>query len=215
MPLPFLPDPKIAHPILLPDGSAYEGAVFLKNVIDHPRFKVGDYTYADSFDCPKDWAFHLAPYLYHSSSEKLLIGKFGQIASGVKFITSSANHATRALTTYPFPIFKRAEVDGYQPDQRDTLIGHDVWLGNGAVILPGARIGHGVIVGAGAVVRGTIPDFSVVVGNPAQVVRTRFSAADIARLLALAWWDWPRDAIAAARPALEAADISALERCAP
>ncbi len=216
MPAPFaLPDATRRHPITLPDGTPHLGTVFLKNVIDHPRFVVGEYTYASDFDPPADWAARLAPFLFPFSQEWLTIGKFCQIAHGVRFIGSSANHATDGLTTFPFAVLDPAAMTGYQPDTRDMTIGHDVWLGYGAMVLPGARIGNGVIVGAGAVVRGSIPDYAVVTGNPASVVRMRFPDDVIARLNALAWWDWAPERIARARPALEAGDVDALERLAP
>ena len=216
MPAPFaLPDASRRHPITLPDGTPHLGTVFLKNVVDHPRFVVGDYTYASDFDPPEDWAARLAPFLFPFSQEWLTIGKFCQIAHGVRFIGSSANHATDGLTTFPFAVLDPAAMTGYQPDTRDMTIGHDVWLGYGAMVLPGARIGNGVIVGAGAVVRGSIPDYAVVTGNPASVVRMRFPDDVIARLNALAWWDWAPERIARARPALEAGDVDALKRLAP
>ncbi|MDD9730416.1 antibiotic acetyltransferase [Mameliella sp. AT18] len=215
MPGPSLPAPDAAFPIILPDGTPHRGTVFLKNVIDHPRFEVGDYTYASDFDPPEDWAARLAPYLFPFSQEKLRIGKYCQIAHGVRFIGSSANHATDGLTTFPFAVFDPSTMLGYQPDSRDTVIGHDVWLGYGARVLPGARIGNGVIVGAGAVVRGTVPDYAVVTGNPAQVVKMRFAPQEIETLNALAWWDWPPELVARARPALEASDVAALQQIAP
>ncbi|MEM8654792.1 MAG: CatB-related O-acetyltransferase [Pseudomonadota bacterium] len=207
------PDANRAYPITLPDGSDHQGTVFLNRVIDHPAWEVGDYTYASNFAPVADWAAHLAPYLFGYGPEKLRIGRYGQIAHGVRFITSGANHAMDGLTTFPFPIFDPAQMATYQPDSRDTVIGHDVWLGHGAMICPGAQIGNGVIVGAGAVVRGTVPDYAIVAGNPAQVVRMRFSADDIATLITLAWWDWPADRIAAAVPALLAGDVRALASC--
>ncbi len=210
-----LPDPSEAFPVVLPDGSRHSGTVHLRAVIDHPRISVGAYTYASDFDPPADWAARLVPYLYPFSQDHLRIGKFCQIAQGVRFITSSANHETRGFSSFPFAIYDEAARVGYQPDTRDTVIGHDVWLGTGAMVAPGAQIGNGVIVGAGAVVRGTIPDYAVVAGNPAQVVRMRFDAATIARLQALAWWDWPPEAIARAHSALVAADLDALEALAP
>jgi len=210
-----LPDPNRRYPVTLPDGSEHTGMVFLSQVIDHPDFQVGDFTYASDFDPPQNWAQHLAPYLFPGSAERLIIGRFCQIAHGVRFITSSANHAMDGLTSYPFPVFDPEQMTSYQPDTRDTIIGHDVWLGYGALVLPGAQIGNGVIVGAGAVVRGKIPDYSIVTGNPAQVMRTRFAQSDIIRLLNLEWWHWPLPHIAAALPALLANDIAALERAAP
>lgn len=210
-----LPDPHRRYPITLPDGTNHAGTVFLRHAIDHPAFTVGDYTYASDFDPPQDWAARLAPYLFPSSAERLQIGKFGQIAHGVRFITSSANHAMDGATTFPFPVFDPAQMASYQPDTRDTIIGHDVWLGYGALILPGAQIGNGVIVGAGAVVRGHIPDYAIITGNPAQISRYRFPPQAIARLLRLQWWHWPAANITRALPALLKHDLAALERAAP
>lgn len=205
-----LPHAHLTHPITLPDGTSHSGTVYLKTVIDHPRMEIGDFTYASDFDPPQDWAARLAPYLFPFSQEKLSIGKYCQIAHGVRIIGSSANHDSRGISTFPFAVFDPDTMLGYQPDTRDTVIGHDVWLGYGALITPGATIGNGVIVGAGSVVRGRIPDYAVVAGNPAQVVRMRFSEAEIAQLNALAWWDWPPEKVAKARPLLEAGDVTAL-----
>lgn len=208
------PDAQRAYPITLPDGSEHTGTVFLSQVIDHPGWEVGAYTYASDFDPPEDWASRLAPYLF-GGPERLRIGRFCQIAHGVRFVTSGANHATDGLTTFPFPVFDPAQIGGYQPDRRDTVVGHDVWLGYGTIVCPGAQIGNGVMVGAGAVVRGRVPDYAVVTGNPAQVVRMRFDAETVAQLIGIAWWDWPADAVAAAVPALLSGDVDALAALAP
>lgn len=212
--MPFL-NASAAHPMRFPDGRVNEGLVHLNRVIDHPNIRIGDFTYASTFAPPDDWAARLAPYLYPGAPERLIIGRFGQIADRVRIITASANHPMRGLSTYPFAIFDHARVGDYI-DQisglPDTVIGHDVWLGDGAVLLPGARLGNGVIVGARAVVAGVVPDYAVVAGNPARVIRMRFPPGTIARLNALAWWDWPLARIDAATGALAAADIDALER---
>lgn len=210
-----VPDPKQPHPIALPDGALYPGMVMLNTVVANPQFQVGDYTYASDFDPPQDWGLRLAPYLFPFSQERLVIGKFCQIAQAVRFITASANHDQSGLTCYPFPVFSSETRVGYQPDQRDTVVGHDVWLGYGALILPGTTIGDGAIIGAGAVVRGDIPPYAVVTGNPATVTRLRFAPEVIARLLHLEWWHWPHEVIEAAGPALRDADLDALEALAP
>ncbi|MCA0927716.1 CatB-related O-acetyltransferase [Ruegeria profundi] len=210
-----LPDPCRRYPITLPDGSDHEGTVFLSQAIDHPRFQAGAFTYASDFDAPQDWASRLAPYLFPFSREKLVLGKFCQIAHGVRFITASANHAMDGLTSFPFPVFEPENMAGYQPDTRNTIVGNDVWIGYGALILPGARIGNGAIIGAGAVVRGDIPPYAMVTGNPAEVRRLRFDANTIQRLEALRWWDWPAAAIAQAESALLSGHIDELERLAP
>jgi hypothetical protein len=80
------------------------------------------------------------------------------------------------------------------------VIGDDVWIGHGAVILPGVRIGTGVAIGAGAVVSRSIPDFAVAVGVPARVIRYRFPEETRRRLLKLAWWNWDRKSLADALP---------------
>ncbi|TDK52668.1 CatB-related O-acetyltransferase [Antarcticimicrobium luteum] len=218
IPTPDFPTPDTRHPVRLPDGSRHPGTVFLRSAVDHPRWEVGEYSYASAFDPPADWAAHLAPYLFDFSPERLVIGRFCQIADGVRFITASANHRYDGFSSFPFAIF-----DGPTPGRPslpqgpgpDTRIGHDVWIGQGARILPGARLGSGVIVGAGAVVTGEVPPYAVVAGNPARVVRMRFDAATVARLLVLAWWDWPIDRIRAAEAAICGADLDALERAAP
>ena len=212
--MPKFPSPDTRFPVPLPDGSVHQGTVFLKAVLDHPRIEVGDYTYASSFDPPDDWAARLAPHLYPFSPERLVIGRFCQIAHRAVFITASANHRYDGFSSFPFAIFDDGPKDGRpsMPDPGpDTIIGNDVWIGQGATILPGARLGDGVIVGAGAVVGGIVPDYAVVAGNPARVVRTRFEDTTIARLKAVAWWDWPITRILAAEAEITGDDIEALE----
>ena len=212
-----LPDARCIHPVTLPDGTRHKGTVFLKPAIDHPRIEVGAFTYASDFDPPPPdgWAARLAPYLFPMSKDRLVIGRFCQIAHGVRFITASANHAWHGATSFPFGIFALDKEVMAQPDTRDTHVGHDVWIGYGALIGPGVRIGNGAIIGAGAVVRGDVPDYAVVTGNPARVARMRFGPAEVARLNRLAWWHWPEARIAAARPHLEAGDLDVLEAMAP
>ena len=209
--MPF-PSPDTRHPLILPDGTRHMGAVFLSAAIDHPRFEVGDYTYAFDAEAPEDWAGRLAPYLFPFSPERLVIGRFCQIANGARFITASANHRYDGISTYPFAIFDgdpagRPSMPTHFPD---TVIGNDVWIGDGATILPGARLGSGVIVGARAVVSGEVPDYAIVAGNPARVVRRRFPDEVIRHLMALAWWDWPIETIVAHEAEICGGDVAAL-----
>lgn len=217
MPVNFL-DSSSRYPMRFPDGRENRSLVHLNRVIDHPNIEIGDFTYASSFDSPSDWAAALAPYTYSGAPERLVIGRFGQIADGVRIITASANHPMAGISTYPFAIFDHDRVGDYIDqisDLPDTTIGHDVWLGDGAVVLPGARIGNGVIVGARAVVTGDVPDYAIVAGNPARIVRMRFENTVIDRLLGLAWWNWPVANIDAATGALANGDIDILARHAP
>lgn len=217
MPVSFL-DPDARHPMSFADGTPNRGLVHLSRAIDHPNIEIGDFTYASSFDPPEDWAQRLAPYTYAGAPERLRIGRFCQIADRVRIITASANHPMQGISTYPFAIFDHARLADYMTqiaDLPDTQIGHDVWLGDGAIILPGARIGNGVIVGAGAVVGGAVPDYAVVAGNPARVLRLRFPPADVGTLLELQWWHWPVDRIARATATLARGDVAGLAALAP
>mgnify|MGYP006274930859 CR=1 FL=1 len=223
MSAPSFPTPDTRHPIRLPEGTPHRGAVFLSAVIDHPRIAVGDYSYAFDRDPPGDgdgdgdWAGRIAPYLHLFSPERLVIGRFVQIAHGVRIITASANHRFDGFSSYPFAIFggggpeNRPSMPGPGPD---TVIGNDVWLGEGATLLPGARIGHGAIVGASAVVSGPVADYAIVAGNPAREIRRRVPRAVAERLVAVAWWDWPIARILAHEAAICGADLAALERAA-
>ncbi|RKE85583.1 CatB-related O-acetyltransferase [Rhizobium sp. AG855] len=209
--MPLL-DATATHPITLPDGSLYRDTVYLKNAIDHPRMEIGDYSYFTHAGKPEETALVLAPYLGHGCRERLIIGKFVQIARGCTFITSSANHPMTGFTTYPFRIFK-PETFGYKDlPVKDTVVGHDVWIGHGAAIMPGVTIGTGAIIAASAVVARDVPPYAVVGGNPASIIRMRFREEIVAELLAIAWWDWPLAKIEAHLIALETGDLDALKR---
>ena len=132
------------------------------------------------------------------------IGKFCSIASHVRINPgdhpmhrASQSHFTYRASAYfedtqdDFPFFQWRR-------ERPVAIGHDVWIGHGAVVLAGRTIGTGAVVGAGAIVTKDVPDYAIVVGNPARVVRMRFDAAIAERLKALAWWTWPHDHLRAA-----------------
>ncbi len=211
------PSPRTRNPVKLSDGTAHGGTVFLSAATDHPRIRVGDYSYASAHVPPDDWAGHLAPYLYDFSPERLIIGKFCQIADGVTFITASANHRHDGFSSFPFMIFTGggAAAPSMPPSGPDTAVGHDVWIGQGARIMPDAQIGNGLIIGAGAVVTGAIPDYAIVGGNPGRVLRTRFGPEIIETLNALAWWDWDIDTITAQEAVIAGGNLKALQAVGP
>lgn len=213
MAVPFL-DARARHPLRLPDGRIYTNTVWLRNVIDHPNIEVGAYTYYNDFEPVSDYAARLAPYLHPGAPERLIIGRFCQIAHGARFITSSADHPKRWFTSFPFAVFDHDQMPHFAEafaEGADTVIGNDVWIGDGARIMPGVTIGDGVIVGGGAVVTRDVPDWSVVAGNPGHVVRRRFSDEVCALLDRLAWWDRAPEDIRALVPVLASSDASLLE----
>ena len=206
------------HPVTLPDGTVLQNLVYLNQVIDHPNIEVGDYTYFNSFQPVDDFASRIAPYLYEGATERLKIGKFGQFANGVLFITSSANHPMRGFSTYPFAIFTPETMGAYAQENAatgDTIIGNDVWIGHDAKIMPGVTVGDGAIIGAGAVVASDVAPYAIVAGNPAQVVRMRFEPDVVRALLEIRWWDWPIEKIEENVSAIGAANLSDLRSVSP
>jgi virginiamycin A acetyltransferase len=188
--MPAIPaDPNLVHP--LPE---LPRLVLLKPLLTSPLIEVGEFTY---YDDPHDpTAFETRNVLYHYGPEKLIIGKFCAFAEGVRFLMNGANHRMDGPSTFPFPILggswtEHADLITGLPSRGDTVVGNDVWLGNGTTVMPGVRIGHGAITATGSVVVDDVPDYGIVGGNPARLIRRRYDDADIARLLALAWWDWP------------------------
>ncbi len=91
------------------------------------------------------------------------------------------------------------------------MVGNDVWFGYGSTVMPGVRIGHGAIIASRAVVVDDVPDYAIVGGNPAKVIRRRFSDEDVERLLAVAWWDWPAELVTKHVPAIMSGSIDELE----
>lgn len=189
--------------------------VFLKNVVNNPNIIVGDYTYYDDPDNPEDFERNV---LYHFEflGDKLIIGKFCAIASAVTFIMNGANHKMKAFTTYPFGIFGHGWEAGMPqladlPYKGDTVIENDVWIGYKATIMPGVRVGNGAIVAAHSVITKDVPPYSIVGGNPARVIRSRFSEAVTAVLQELKWWDWELTRITEKIPILISDDLDALQ----
>ena len=209
-----LPDATRRHPIILPDGSEHQATVHLNRVIDHPNMTIGDYSYWSDFSGEGDHAARLAPYLFPGSPERLTIGRFCQFAHGVRFITASANHPMRGFSTYPFAVFDPDDMQAYAQEvaaHGDTVVGNDVWIGYEALIMPGVTIGDGAIIAARSVVAADVPDYAVVAGNPARVIRQRFDPEIVRRLKALAWWDRPAGVIAMAADLIGGCDLDALE----
>ena len=191
--------------------------VYLQNVVTDPSITVGEYTTYDDFvRDPRDFQRSNVLYHYPINQERLTIGKFCSIACGAKFLFNSANHALGSLSTYPFPIFFEEwglpveDIPRAWDNKGDIVVGNDVWIGYEAVILAGVTIGDGAVVGARAVVTKDVPPYAIVGGVPAKLIRKRFSDGVIQRLLALKWWDWPVERIAANLEAIQSGDIRGL-----
>lgn len=154
------------------------------------RSNVGDYSYA----------VHGTQIAYAD------IGKFSNIAANVRIYASmhpmeraSLHHFTYRSSWYFEDETDDADFFAWRRSNRIT-IGHDTWIGHGAVIMPGVRIGHGAIIGSNAVVTKDVADFAIAVGVPAKTIRQRFPDDIADRMMALAWWDWPHDKLRTALP---------------
>src|SRR5262249_32101481 len=145
-----VPDPTNPNP-LADENARY--CVFVRPTITSEKIEVGDYTY---YDASRDaGSFEEDRVLYGFGPERLRIGKFCSIAAGVRFIMAAANHLSRGPSTYPFMIFPgrwrdtTAEIfHAHNVRKGDTVVGHDVWFGRDATVLPGVTIGDGAIIGA-------------------------------------------------------------------
>lgn len=204
----FGPDPNRPYPM-----ADQRRVCFIKPFIKAQNIIVGDYSYYDDPIDPEGFERNV---LYNFGNDRLIIGKFCAIATGVKFIMNGANHKLDAISTYPFPIFGHGwEGEMEQlinlPSRGDTVIGNDVWLGYESLIMPGVTVGDGAIIAARSVVVKDIPPYTIAGGNPAQPIKQRFDDQAIAQLLAIRWWDWPIDKITHNIPQIMAADLDALQ----
>jgi virginiamycin A acetyltransferase len=193
----------------------YDRLCFLKNVVQNPNIVVGDYTYYDDFEDVMNFEKNVK-YHFDFTGDKLIIGKFCMIASHVTFIMNGANHLTDAVTTYPFAIFgsgwEGAMEGKTYPSKGNIVVGNDVWIGYNATIMGGVTIGDGAIIGTNSVVTKDVEPYSIVGGNPAKVIKKRFSDDEIQALLEIKWWDWEIEKITAHVQLLTDNNIEALRK---
>lgn len=203
------PDPTNTHPM-----EGFPQVCFIKNSVKNPNILIGDFTYYDDPDDSENFERNV---LYHFPfiGDKLIIGKFCAIAKGVQFIMNGANHKMTGFSTFPFYIFgngweKSMPPIGELPYKGDTVIGNDVWIGYQALIMPGVKVGNGAIIASRSVVTSDVPPYAIVGGNPAKVIKTRFTDETIAALENLAWWDWPVEQITRNLTAIVTANLEEL-----
>ena len=198
----IMPNPNKVFPV-----TGFKTVTHVKPTITNPNIIVGDFTYY-SGDCFQKQVVHHQKFY----GDKLIIGKFCQIAHGVHFVMNGANHQMNAVTTYPFYIMEGWEQPvpplSELPVKGDTIVGNDVWIGENATILPGVKIGDGAIIGLNSVVASDVAPYTIVAGNPAKLIRHRFDEELTALLLRLKWWDKPIEEINSLIPLLTNSDLS-------
>lgn len=202
------PDPNTFYPI-----TGVTRTCYLKNIITNPQIIVGDYTY---YDDPEDiYNFEKnVLYLFDFMNDQLIIGKFCQIATGVRFIMNGSNHAMNGVSTYPFKVFGKSWSHGAMDviSKGNTVIGNDVWIGNNVTIMQGITVGDGAIIGTNSLVTKDVEPYAIVGGNPAKLIRKRFDDKTIEFLVQLAWWNWPVEKITKHLDAITTGNLESLAK---
>lgn len=183
-----------------------ETVTYVKPTIKNPNIIVGEFTYFSDVDFESHVTHH-----YDFYGDKLIIGKFCQIAAGVNFVMNGANHQMNAVSTFPFYIFEGWKQDvpplSEMPIKGDTVVGNDVWIGQNTTILPGIHIGDGAIIGMNSVVGSNVPPYTIVAGNPAGIIRKRFDDELIQLMLKFQWWNMSTDEINDLIPLLSSSNL--------
>ena len=156
---------------------------FLNEDPRYAQYSIGDFSYGGPLNV-ENWR----------AAATLKIGKFCSIGPDVT-VFLVGEHRTDWATTYPFylPPFSEAFerfYGGRSVTKGNVTIGNDVWIGQGATILSGVKIGDGAVVGACSVVTRDVPPYAIVAGNPSRLIRMRFDQETVDSLLKIKWWDW-------------------------
>ena len=159
-------------------------------IISGIKIKIGKFTYDTNWINVLVWDKEFA---------SVEIGRFCSISYGLKLFTGG-NHNSKWVSTYPFghtepSLGKIAPINNHPQKSKKIIIGNDVWIGRDVTIMSGVNIGDGVIIAANSHVVKSAPPYSIIGGNPAQIIRYRFDENTILKLLKLKWWDWPNEKI--------------------
>lgn len=192
------PEPRI-HPTAELKGCKLGPHVSIGERVVLREVTVGDFSYFER----------------HAEAIYTDIGKFCSIAANSRL--NALEHPIERITQHkvsyrPNEYFRYLGVDEAFRQRRQAkrvTLGHDVWIGHGAVVMPGVTIGNGAVVGANSVVTKDVAAYEIVAGAPAKRLRPRFEPAIASRIEALAWWDWPTDRLADAIPDMQALSIEA------
>lgn len=167
------------------------------------HFQIGDFTYYVGN----------GPFIIQDDLDtRLIVGKFCCLATKITVVLAG-DHRTDWVTTYPFNKLAPnayGYIKGHPKSKGDVVIGNDVWIAAGATILPGVHVGNGAVIGAGAFVTKDVPDYAIVGGNPAKLIRYRFDEETINKLLEIKWWDSDLETLSEIIPILQSNDIQKL-----
>ena len=123
-------------------------------------------------------------------SSNLTIGNYCSIATNVR-IFLGGNHKPQRVSTW---IYSEDDLPAIESNG-DVTIGNDVWLGFNATIMSGVTSGDGAVIAANALVTKDVPPYAIVGGNPAKIIKYRFTEEQIERLSKIKWWDWKEEVV--------------------
>jgi acetyltransferase-like isoleucine patch superfamily enzyme len=131
---------------------------------------------------------------WESDNAKLKVGKFCSISPDIN-IYLGGNHRTDWVTTYPFghiyqTVFHNYNGEGHPATKGNVIIGNDVWIANNVTIMSGVTVGDGAVIANNSHVVKNVEPYSIVGGNPAKIIKFRFTPDEIEKLLIIKWWDW-------------------------
>ena len=199
----------------------YRDSVMIKDRTMCKHIIAGDYSYYAGYYHGKKFE-NCVLYLDERDNEKddldrLIIGKFCSIATGVQFMMGGTQgHDYSWIASYPldrfdpdFTGYTKTPPKAWKP-KGDTIIGNDVWIGAEALIMPGLKIADGAVIGARATVTKDVGPYEIWAGNPARLIKKRFSDSDIQSLLEIKWWNWQEQKIRENLNVLRSGDVSTL-----
>lgn len=190
----------VTNPLITVGKNSYYSGYYENNHFEKGcvRYLWGDEETRDLFNPQEDFGWEL---------DRLIIGNYVCIASGVVILLGgNHNHRPDWITVYPFS----GQIQQSFEPRGNTVIKSDAWIGMGATIMPGVTIGEGAIVAAGSMVVKDVPPYTIVGGNPAKLIKKRFSDEEVAMLLDMRWFDWEDEMIQKAEPILMSQNINQL-----
>lgn len=173
----------------------------LKATVTNRHIKVGEHSYYAGYPSGRpfeEFVWYLSPDF--ENTDELIIDKYCQIGNGTIFMMGgNQGHLYDWITTFPFHFDEKncwgVDIPNGWKRKGDTIIGNDAWIGAESLIMPGVAIGDGAIIASRSVVTKNVEPYTIIGGNPARMIKKRFSDNDIQKLLEMKWWDWPDDKI--------------------